>query len=100
MTIIGIIMMPAEMGETVIMMPAEISLSIYHTPYAPELMIDGENVDYEFYGSRSSTLVFSKYYFHQYLDFTIPAEDIHNGSVLTLTCGKWSYEWTFVSGAP
>ena len=61
----------------------------------------GKNIDYDLDKlSRYSTYVFSENYFPQYLDFTIPAEDIHDGSVLTLTCGKWRYEWTFASGAP
>ncbi|MEM5770884.1 MAG: hypothetical protein AAGU32_21770 [Bacillota bacterium] len=90
------ITIPPEMEETV-----QIRLVINHTPYAPELLIDGKTVHSDFDKFfRDSTLVFSKLYFYQVVESTITAADVHDGSVLTLTCGKWSYKWTFVSDSP
>jgi len=92
----SIITIPTKTGNRV-----EFSLHTYHTPYAPQLMIDGNDIEYEFSKySRDSTSVISNYYFSQEIEFTVPVADIHDGSVLTVTCGKWRYEWTFVSGAP
>jgi len=91
----NIILIPREEGET-----AQISLFIFRTPYAPQLMIDGKTIVCDYSNSRISASALSDDYFIQHLGFPIPATDIHDGSVLTATCGKWSYEWTFVSGAP
>jgi len=96
-----------EEGDRIIMLPAQsdrrvgITIKLYHTPYAPELTLDGKVIDYDF-GEYSGdwTYLLDNDYFSQKISAKVPAADIHDGSVLTLTCGKWSYEWTFVSGSP
>ncbi len=87
-------------GDTIIIVPgglsgeATIHLYMWHTPVTPRLALDGE--DFEPYDSyQSSPFWFDQHYFHQDCDYTINAESIHDGSVLTLTCGKWQYEWVF-----
>jgi len=90
----GDIALPAEKNESV-----NISINTFHTPYVPQLMLDGKTIEIDKYSS-GMTLLFSEYYFSQDIDATIFATNIHDGSILTLTCGKWSYEWMFVSEAP
>ena len=86
--------------DTVIVMPAEkhgfveIRLHTWHTPETPQLELDGEAL-----GSQDEFRFINYWlgqdYFRQNYDYQILAKDIRDGSVLTLTCGKWQYEWVF-----
>lgn len=77
----------------------DISLWITHTPYLPKLTLDGEViVPYDQY--QSLYFWFSKDYFRQREYYTIDAEDIRDGSVLSVTCGEWRYSWVFLVNDP
>lgn len=71
-----------------------INLYVWHTPAIAQLKLD-EDVRESSDEYQHGRYWFDQNYFWQDYDYTIDAEDIHDGSVLTLTCGKWQYEWVF-----
>ena len=84
-----IIIVPVELSEEAI-----ISIFTWHTPAIPQLALDGKIVKARD-AHQSSPFWFGRYHFHQYGTYSINTKNIHDGSVLMLTCGEWYYEWVF-----
>lgn len=101
----GSVKLSTDEGDTIIVVRGELSeeatiyLFTWHTPAIPQLVLDGKVVKARD-ARQSSPFWFGQYHFHQYGTYPVNTKDIHDGSVLTLTCGKWQYEWEFdVDGA-
>lgn len=69
-------------------------LRVLHTQKTPRLLLDGEAVNANDI-SHYSNYWFKDDYFSRLAFYYLDAEDIRDGSVLTLSCGDWQYEWTF-----
>lgn len=85
----GSIRLNERPGEAV-----KILLFLSRTPKTPQLLLDGESVEADGI-DRSQSFWFESDYFRQTGYYSIDAEDIRDGSVLTLFLGERQYEWTF-----